>query len=164
MWKPEDAGTAAAVYNLDSLSLIYIYRNALSSAIQRRSFPNGVIEDKNDEILMVYTLATIIYRENLGQEDWQDDAPVTAISLLDFSIGVAQISFSTARKLEELGLLTDPCSSSKDKIDLTRFGTNKKDTVDRLIDPVWAIELGLSLTCLPKQEYAGDGVQRANSR
>jgi hypothetical protein len=144
-----------------------MYRKHIIAAAQRHQFiPNAVSQSTREQLGVLYTLAAILYQESHGYEvdqgkilPWKNHLVEWggALGIRNPSLGICQIrADTTAREIEELGLLYDP--GTFEKPNTTAIPYMPKDTsydqivkalggdpehikrVERLLDPLWAIE------------------------
>jgi RHS repeat-associated protein len=164
-WKA--AGGWEQSYYPNSLSFVLAYRKHIIAAAQRHSFiPASIAQASREQLDVLYTLAAILYQEHHGQEvrreEWsgipvEDIAAYLGIrnpntGLLP-TIGLCQIRpDTTAVEIETLGLLYQPGTFDEPLTTPVPFEERKDayppyaqnvamvERVERLLDPLWAIE------------------------
>jgi RHS repeat-associated protein len=174
------AGGISWEYSFSALELLVNFGKHVVAAAQRHGFaPQKICTASPVQNELMYTLAAIVYRESLGYAEeghWQEWAAFFKINLApivklvkpdmdpsqleiieeaDYSIGMGQLRpETTARQIEEAGLLYDPGTVDNPSTtatpyqepsfgDLVQFigrDPQSASRVRRLADPVWAIE------------------------
>jgi len=153
-----DAGGLAWEHSLFALERLVSLREHVVAAAQRHNFvPQRICTASPTQNQLMYTLGAIVYRESLGFDEEGPPQVWADLFGANFSIGIVQIRpDTTAREIEEADLLYNPGVLDEPLTNPTPYQAPKSfmnqitellgkdsqgdDRVNRLMDPVWAIE------------------------